>query len=136
VHFPDSLPREEYWAKLLASDVYMAPSLRDNCPATLLEAMLSGCVPVVANCNGPGEIVSQETGEVVEPARLEQMASDIADRLIRLARDQAELRKKAEAASEYVASTFTEEHYLRTIEEAYTKAVCKREDGTSLRQKD
>jgi glycosyltransferase involved in cell wall biosynthesis len=128
VHFPESLPREEYWAKLLASDVYMAPSLRDNCPATLLEAMLSRCVPVVANCNGPGEIVSQETGEVIEPARLEQMASDIAERLIRLARDKTGLRKKAEAASEYVARTFTEERYLRTIEEAYRTAVCKRAD--------
>ena len=92
VHFPDSLPREEYWAKLLASDVYMAPSLRDNCPATLLEAMLSRCVPIVANCNGPGEIVSQEVGELVEAARLEQMASDISGRLLRLAKNRAELK--------------------------------------------
>ena len=129
VHFPDSLPREEYWAKLLSSDIYMAPSLRDNCPATLLEAMLSRCVPIVANCNGPGEIVSQEVGELVEPARLEQMASEIADRLLKLAQNRAELRKKAEAASNHVATNFTETHYLHSIEEAYEKAIARSANG-------
>jgi len=127
VHFPDPLPREEYWATLLASDVYMAPSLRDNCPATLLEAMLSRCVPIVANCNGRGEIVSKDIGEAVEPARPEQMASDIADRLLKLAKNRAELRRKAEAASDYVAAAFTAAHYLSVIEGAYKEAFsCKR----------
>jgi glycosyltransferase involved in cell wall biosynthesis len=122
IHFPQSLPREEYWAKLLASDIYMAPSLRDNCPATLLEAMLCRCVPIVANCNGPGEVVSEKVGEVIEPDRPEQMAGEIAARLIRLARNRSELVKKAEAASDYVASTFTETCYLQHIEEAYAAA--------------
>jgi glycosyltransferase involved in cell wall biosynthesis len=125
VHFPDSLPREEYWAKLLSSDIYMAPSLRDNCPATLLEAMLSRCVPIVANCNGPAEIVSQDIGELVEPAQLEQMASDISGRLLRLAKNRAELKRKANAASDYVASNFTEARYLRAIEEAYGEALAR-----------
>lgn len=123
VHFPDSLPREEYWAKLLASDVYMAPSLRDNCPATLLEAMLCRCVPIVADCNGPGEIVSQNIGEVITPAPVEQMASDIAERLLKLASNRVELKKKAEAASDYVANNFTEARYVRSIEEAYAEAL-------------
>ncbi len=122
IHFPQSLPREEYWAKLLASDIYMAPSLRDNCPATLLEAMLCRCVPIVANCNGPGEVVSEKVGEVIEPDRPEQMAREIAARLIRLARNRSELVKKAEAASDYVASSFTETRYLQHIEEAYAAA--------------
>jgi glycosyltransferase involved in cell wall biosynthesis len=122
IHFPESLPREEYWGELLASDIYMAPSLRDNCPATLLEAMLCRCVPIVANCNGPGEVVSEKVGEVIEPDRPEQMAREIAARLIRLARNRSELVKKAEAASDYVASTFTETRYLQHIEEAYAAA--------------
>jgi len=96
---------------------------------TLLEAMLCRCVPVVANCNGPGEVVSAEVGEVVEPARLEKMASEIADRLLRLARNRDELRKKAEAASNYVATTFTETRYLRVIEEAYQEALTRDRSG-------
>ncbi len=123
VRFPDSLPRDEYWDKLFSADVYMAPSLRDNCPATLLEAMLARCVPIVANCNGPGEIVSEATGEVIEPANPETMAHDISKRLLTLAGNRNVLRKKAEAASNYVANTFTEKHYLSVIESAYLEAV-------------
>jgi glycosyltransferase involved in cell wall biosynthesis len=123
VSFPESLPRDEYWAKLLSSDVYMAPSLRDNCPATLLEAMLCRCVPIVADCNGPSEIVSRELGEVITPAPLEQMASDVAERLLKLAKNRADLRRKAEAASNYVASTFTEARYLQQIGKAYADAL-------------
>lgn len=123
VKFPDSLPREEYWSRLIASDIYMAPSLRDNCPATLLEAMLSRCVPIVANCNGPGEIVTQEIGEVIEPDYWEHMATNIAGRLLRLASDRAQLRQKAEAASAYVARSYTQERYLSVIETVYNAAV-------------
>ena len=101
----------------------MAPSLRDNCPATLLEAMLCRCVPIVADCNGPGEIVSQNIGEVITPAPVEQMASDIAERLLKLASNRVELKKKAEAASDYVANNFTEARYVRSIEEAYAEAL-------------
>ncbi len=123
VHFPDSLPRDEYWAKLMVCDVYMAPSLRDNCPATLLEAMLARCVPIVANCNGPGEIVSKSTGEVIKPAGPDTMAYEISERLLTLAGNRDVLRNKAEAASDYVANTFTEERYLSVIESAYLEAL-------------
>jgi glycosyltransferase involved in cell wall biosynthesis len=125
VNFPEPLPREEYWAKLLNTDIYMAPSLRDNCPATLLEAMLCRCVPIVADCNGPGEIVSETIGELVKPAPLEKMASDIADRLVALGRNKDELKKKADAASDYVADTFTEKRYMRAIEQAYFEATAR-----------
>lgn len=123
VQFPDSLPRDEYWDKLLSADIYMAPSLRDNCPATLLEAMLARCVPIVANCNGPGEIVSESNGEVIQPADTEAMAHDISKRLFRLAENRTALKKKGEAASNYVADNFTEERYLSVIESAYMEAV-------------
>jgi glycosyltransferase involved in cell wall biosynthesis len=123
IRFPESLPREKYWAQLRDSDVYMAPSLRDNCPATLLEAMLCRCVPIVANCNGPGEVVSENVGEVIEPDQPGQMAREIAVRLIRLAENASEIMAKSEAASNYVASSFTETRYLQYIEEAYTSAL-------------
>lgn len=123
VQFPDSLPRDEYWNKLLSADVYMAPSLRDNCPATLLEAMLARCVPIVANCNGPGEIVSESNGELIQPTDPETMAHDISKRLLALAGNREALKKKAEAASNYVAQTFTQQRYISVIESAYMEAL-------------
>ena len=123
VCFPESLPREEYWAKLLSSDIYMAPSLRDNCPATLLEAMLARCVPIVANCNGPGEIVSEAIGEVVQLAAPDVMARDISQKLLALARNRLTSTAKAQAASDFVADNFTQGTYLSTIGSAYDAAL-------------
>jgi glycosyltransferase involved in cell wall biosynthesis len=123
VDFPDSLPREKYWETLLASDIYLAPSLRDNCPATLLEAMLCRCVPIVANCSGPGEIVSHDVGELVEPDHPERMAENIAAKLVKLAGNRSELMRKAEIAGEFTSKTFTEFRYLQRVEEAYAIAV-------------
>lgn len=123
VHFPESLSRGSYWGKLVDSDIYMAPSLRDNCPATLLEAMLSRCVPIVANCNGPGEVVSHNVGEVVSVGTPEQMASEIADKLVKLAVHKNYLKAKGDAASDYVAATFTEHRYSQFISNTYHQAL-------------
>jgi glycosyltransferase involved in cell wall biosynthesis len=46
--------------ELRAAHIYLLPSLRDSAGITLAEAMLAGCVPVVADCAGPGEIVTEE----------------------------------------------------------------------------
>jgi hypothetical protein len=54
------------------------------------------------------------------------MASEIANRLLTLARNHQELRKKADAASDYVANTFTEERYLRVIDHAYNEATTRK----------
>jgi glycosyltransferase involved in cell wall biosynthesis len=126
VRFPDSLPRDEYWNTLLSADVYMAPSLRDNCPATLLEAMLARCVPIVASCNGPGEIVTEDIGEVVQPAAPDVMAHDVCQKLVALASNRLASKIKAQAASDFVARNFTQGIYLATIASAYEAALTSR----------
>ncbi len=123
VRFPDSLPREEFWRTLMRSDVVMMPSLRDNCPATLLEAMLCRCVPFVVDCNGPGEMVPGSVGIKTDPATPETMASNFAAELVRLAEDRGRLRQMGEAAAAHVRRRFSEEAYLRSIGEAYNRAV-------------
>lgn len=69
----DRLPR-----LLSAADVYVLPTLADNLPYTILEAM--GCgVPVVAtNVGGiPEQIVHGETGLVVPPSDPHELAAAI-----------------------------------------------------------
>lgn len=123
VRFPDSLPREEFWNTLMNSDIYMMPSLRDNCPATLLEAMLCRCVPFVVNCNGPGEMVPRNAGIKVEPAEPDSMAEFFAVELVRLARNRDALQQLAEAAAAHVRATFTESRYVDTVTTAYNHAA-------------
>ena len=105
------------------SDIYMMPSLRDNCPATLLEAMLCRCVPFVVNCNGPGEMVPRNVGIKVEPAEPDSMAEFFAVELVRLARNRDALRQLAEAAAAHVRATFTESRYVDTVTTAYNHAA-------------
>ena len=71
----DLLPR-----LLSAADVYVLPTLADNLPYTVLEAM--GCgVPVVAtNVGGiPEQVVHGETGFLVPPATPAELAASILD---------------------------------------------------------
>lgn len=63
---------------LSAADVYVLPTLADNLPYTILEAM--GCgIPVVATKVGgiPEQIVDGETGYLIDPARPEELAAAI-----------------------------------------------------------
>lgn len=123
VHFPDGLSRADFWETLMSSDICLMPSLRDNCPATLLEAMLCRCVPLVVDCNGPGEMVPAETGFKIAPAEPSVMASRFAAELVRLASDRSLLPVLAGKAADHVRANFNEDHYLRTMNEAYRRAV-------------
>jgi glycosyltransferase involved in cell wall biosynthesis len=123
VHFPDALPRDEFWATLMRADIYMMPSLRDNCPATLLEAMLCRCVPFVVDCNGPGEMVPENTGVKIPPDHPERMAEAIASQLVEFDQDRPALQRLALKAADHVQDTFTEQRYLETIGRAYQLAL-------------
>lgn len=123
VRFPDGLPRAQFWETLMSSDVCLMPSLRDNCPATLLEAMLCRCVPFVVDCNGPGEMVPPGAGFKIQPEAPERMAELFATELVRVARDRTQLPLLAERAAAHVKKNFNEQRYLQTISAAYARAV-------------
>lgn len=123
VKFPDTFSRQKYWENLRAADIYVMPSLRDNCPATLLEAMLSGCAPIVADCNGPGEMVPADAGIKIPPACPHEMAECIANALIELDADRETLRDLGKRAEAHVRRTFTENRYLQVIGDAYQRAI-------------
>jgi glycosyltransferase involved in cell wall biosynthesis len=123
VHFPESLPRDEFWTTLMRADICMMPSLRDNCPATLLEAMLCCCVPFVVDCNGPGEMVPEDVGVKIPPDRPEKMAEAFASRLVDLHQDRNALHQLALKAADHVRGTFTEQRFLETIDRAYHLAL-------------
>jgi glycosyltransferase involved in cell wall biosynthesis len=76
------VPLERLPQLLSATDVYVLPTLADNLPYTVLEAM--GCaVPVVAtNVGGiPEQIVDGETGFLVPPAKPAELGSAVLNTL-------------------------------------------------------
>jgi glycosyltransferase involved in cell wall biosynthesis len=78
VHFQQSLSRSEYLQQLGSADVFFLPSLRDAGPTALVEAMMTGCVPLVVDCNGPGEHVVEGAGIKVQPGSPTAMAGRFA----------------------------------------------------------
>ena len=123
VLFGEPLPRDGYVRELLASDVYLLPSLRDNAPSTLMEAMLAGCVPVVAACGGPDMIVSNECGYRIPVGSRKQLVQGIAETLLKLQNDPENMRATGLAARRRILEHYTIESYLETIENIYDEAL-------------
>jgi glycosyltransferase involved in cell wall biosynthesis len=119
VQLGDSLSGKDYQEELNAAHIYLLPSLRDSSGITLAEAMLAGCVPIVADCGGPGHIVNENCGYKVAASNPATMIEEISKILVHLDRNRNELEKKALAAARRVGSEFVEQHYRDTVNFVY-----------------
>jgi glycosyltransferase involved in cell wall biosynthesis len=123
ITFGETLAKDDYREELGKSDVYLLPSLRENAGITLMEAMLAGCVPIVANCGGPGEIVTDECGFRVPITTPQTMADEISNILQRLNADFELLSTMGKASHKRIATGYSEEKYLQSIEDIYSAAL-------------
>ena len=126
VLFGDSLRGEDYQRELGATHVYLLPSLRDNAPVTLTEAMLAGCVPVVADSGGPGIMVNDACGYLIPVHHRRQMVAELTDVIITIDRDRSIIREKGQAASQRITAEFSEENYRRQINVVYQSVLTKK----------
>jgi glycosyltransferase involved in cell wall biosynthesis len=99
-----------------AADVFAAPSLADNLPYTVLEAMASE-VPVVASRVGgiPEQVVDQETGLLFTPGSWQELGSALNTLLATPAKAAAMGR----AGRRRVEEVFAMEPFVREYEQLY-----------------
>ena len=92
-------------------DVSVLPSLsREGLPRAMLEAMISGVVPIVTNVGGnPELVVDGKSGFVVEPGD----PAAIRDRILHLYNDREMLKRMSHAARQRVLKEFTVEKTAR-----------------------
>jgi glycosyltransferase involved in cell wall biosynthesis len=128
VLFEDNLHGEDYRRELGAAHVFLLPSLRESAGLTMMEAMLAGCVPVVADCGGPGFIVTKECGYKIPVENREQMMAQLAAAITELDRDRKIISEKGSAARQRIATAFSEENYGKTVNAVYS-AVMNRSTG-------
>jgi len=123
VAFGDNLNGEAYFNALKRSHLYLLPSLRENIGLTLMEAMLAGCVPVVANGGGPGSIVAENRGFKIAISNPDKMATEIAEVICLLAKDSALREKLGAEAARFIATECSAKNYQDRMAEIYRKAV-------------
>ncbi len=100
---------------LAGADVFVFASLYEGLPNAVLEAMSAGLPVVTTAVGGIPEVVSDgETGLVVPTRRPEELA----ERMLRLARD-VDLRRRLGRAARERVGEFTMERMVRSYEELY-----------------
>jgi glycosyltransferase involved in cell wall biosynthesis len=123
VLFADHLRGENYRRELGATHVYLLPSFRESTGLTMMEAMLAGCVPVVADCGGPGFIVTGECGYKVPVVGREQMVGQLASVITTIGRDRKIIFEKGPAARKRIATVFSAENYRKTVSAVYASII-------------
>ncbi|MCX6879081.1 MAG: glycosyltransferase family 4 protein [Verrucomicrobia bacterium] len=59
------------------ADLFVFPSLAEAGGNVLLEAMACGCPALIANCGGPSEIVTEDSGYLIEPKDPEYLIDEM-----------------------------------------------------------
>lgn len=81
VHFHHGFSGDAYINALQNSDVYFLPSFREALGLTMVEAVLAGCYPIVADASAPGELVRIAGGKAIQvttpSAMIEKFAASI-----------------------------------------------------------
>jgi glycosyltransferase involved in cell wall biosynthesis len=125
----EGFPREDYVNELKKTDVYLLPSLREGGGLTMMEAMLAGCVPIVADAGGPGTAVTDECGFKIKVETPEQMARDIATAIVRLDRDRSLLQRLGAAAPGEIERRYAHHLFIKAIRDVYDRALASRKRG-------
>jgi glycosyltransferase involved in cell wall biosynthesis len=86
VSFVERVRREALIDVYQAADIFCMPSI-ETYGVAILEAMSSGCAVLVADANGPGEIVQPGTGLKVPLNTPEQFVEEYAERIVELVED-------------------------------------------------
>ena len=81
VFFQGWLPREELLRRMLSSDLFLFPSLRDGGGAVVVEAMASSLPVVCLDIGGPGLHIDEKCGIKIEPSSPEQAIQDMVEAL-------------------------------------------------------
>jgi glycosyltransferase involved in cell wall biosynthesis len=122
VTFTDPLSGERYIEQLQKSHIFLLPSFQKNSGLTMQEAMLAGCVPIVANCSAPGNAVNDECGFRMPVTTANQMAEYIASVLKHLQDDRKQIINYS-INSIKLASTYNNENYRSMLKHTYMSVI-------------
>jgi glycosyltransferase involved in cell wall biosynthesis len=121
--------RPDVYEIMRTFDIFVLPSRDEGISNTILEAMASG-LPVIATRVGgnPELVVEGEVGQLV-PA---QGYREMAEWMVRYARDAAFRRRQSVAARSYVETKFSMSAMVESYLSVYDRLRARREDARTL----
>ena len=126
VDFHPGYTGDNYLQALQNTDVYLLPSFRETMGMTLVEAILAGCYPVVADTSAQGEIVRLAGGTAVPVTDMESLIQGLADAVIHCDQNRDQLPTIVENARQKLLQHFDSTRYDEVIAKAYETALKKR----------
>jgi glycosyltransferase involved in cell wall biosynthesis len=123
VTFHPGFAGKDYIRALHEADVYFLPSFRETMGMTLVEAVLAGCYPVVANTSAQGEIVTSCGGLAVQIKSKKSLINELAEAIVWCANHRKELFPLACKAADQIVVRFGSERYDETLRDAYAIAL-------------
>jgi glycosyltransferase involved in cell wall biosynthesis len=125
-----------YLKELAASHVFLLPSLRESAGITMMEAMLAGCAPIVADCGGPAHIVTEACGWKIPVASGSSMIDAMVEAIATIDRNRELLRQKGSLAAQRIATGFSEENYRKIVNQVYRNVTgCAADNVVSVLKK-
>jgi glycosyltransferase involved in cell wall biosynthesis len=107
VSFCGWVSHAEVLRRMRSADVFVFPTLRDNGPGVVAEALATGAIPVVADFGGPGDIVNPEVGYKVPVTNESDMVSQIEKILADLAGNRNHLDRLRQRGISYARARLT-----------------------------
>jgi glycosyltransferase involved in cell wall biosynthesis len=127
VTFTGGLPPAQVAQWLRRADVFFFPSIRELGGTVVVEAMASGCVPVVVKHGAPGGLVDgYDCGVAVPLGSKDELVQGFTEALERYARDRRRRLDHAEAAYEHAIEHFSWEAKARKLHEVYEWVIGRR----------
>jgi glycosyltransferase involved in cell wall biosynthesis len=115
VSFCGWLRHEEAQQKLQQADVLVFPSVRDNSPAVVFEALAAGAVPIVADSGGPGDTIYPDVGFKVLLTNESDLVSQMEEILARLEQDRDLLNRLRKQGVSYARESLTWDAKAHTL---------------------
>jgi glycosyltransferase involved in cell wall biosynthesis len=123
VEFHPGYQGNDYVEALHSTDVYFLPSFRETMGMTLVEAIFSGCYPLVADSSAQGEIVRLAGGHAVPIKNMDSLIQGLAEAIVWCVEHRTELPEFATTAAMHIEDYLSSERYDTTLGEAYRIAV-------------
>ncbi len=113
------VPHDEVIAHYDQADISVVPSLWDNSPFTVYEAMARGCAVVASAVGGIPELVADGDGGLLVPPKDSRA---LAEAIIALASDRSFLQEQKRRSRQHALEVFEPGMILKKQMEFYTRA--------------